>query len=57
MKFSKLTKEIMKMKSVVESVSTLVPVVDVFRFLTVGLHAQPSAVSVLFSARPLFKFA
>ena len=46
----------MKMKIVVESISTLVPVADVFQFLTVEVHAQPSAVSVLFSARPLFKF-
>jgi len=43
------------MKSVVESISTFVPVADVFQFLTVGVHAQPSAVSVLFNARPLFK--
>jgi len=46
----------MKMKSVVESISTLVPVADVFQFLTVGVNAQPSAVSVLFSARSLFNF-
>jgi len=52
MKFSKLTKEILKMESVVESISTLLPVADVFQFLTVGVHVQPSAVSVLFSARP-----
>lgn len=53
---SKVTKEIMKMTSAVESIITLVPVADVFQFLTVGVHAQPSAVSVLFSARPLFRF-
>jgi len=56
MKFSKLTKEILKMESVVESISTLLPVADVFQFLTVGVHVQPSAVSVLFSARPWFNF-
>jgi len=56
MKFSKLTKEIMTMKIVVESISTLEPVADVLQFLTVGVHAQPSAVAVLFSARPLFKY-
>jgi len=46
----------MKMKSMIESINTLVPIADVFQFLTVGVHAQPSAVSVLFRARPLFNF-